>query len=64
MFHDLRDNTLRKNSDKSSLEMDFSISGYLIILFFALLVLFAFSLETSGQSWSETVIMNHYSVPS
>lgn len=35
MFHDLK-NTSKKNLEKGSLEMDFSVSSYLIILFFAL----------------------------
>lgn len=60
MFHDLKDNIFKKNLEKSSLEVDFPISGYLIILFFALFVLFAFALETSRQS---CVIMNYYSHP-
>ena len=55
MFHDLKDNTFKKNLEKSSLEVDFPISVYLIILFFALLVSPVFSLETSGQSWRDTV---------
>lgn len=58
MFHDLKDNTFKKNLEKSSLEVDFPISGYLIILFFALLVLSAFSLEEMGSLGRR---LNHYS---
>lgn len=58
MFHDLKDNTFKKNLEKSSLEVDFPISGYLIILFFALLVLSAFSLEKMGSLERR---LNHYS---
>ena len=62
MFCDLNYSTFKNNLEKSFLDVDFSISSYLIILFFALLVLFAFSLETSGQ-FGGRLCNNHYFDP-